>query len=119
MEKRYGVLRFIGTIYKLLGVIVLLLAILVALSACVGALVGGAAFRETAAQSGVPVFFSSLLGGIIVAFLGLLYGGAVGLGLIAAGDFISLLLAMEENTRTTAALLRAQPASPAPLQPLH
>ena len=118
MDKRYGALRFIGTIYKLIGIIVLLVTVLGALGACAGVLVGGAAFRETAAQSGVPIL-GSLLGGIIVALFGLLYGGAVGLTLFAAGDFISLLLALEENTRSTATLLRAQPAPPAALPPLH
>ena len=112
MEKRYGALRFIGTIYKLIGIIVMLLSVLLALGACAGVLVGGAAFRETAAQSGVPIL-GSLIGGIIVAVFGLLYGGAIGLTLFAAGDFISLLLALEENTRSTAALLRGQPAPPA------
>ena len=115
MEKRYGVLRFIGTIYKLLGIIVLILAVLVALGACAGALVGGAAFRDTATQTGLP-FLGSVVGGIVIAFFALLYGSAIGLGLFAAGDFISLMLAVEENTRTTAALLRGQ-AAPAPLSP--
>jgi hypothetical protein len=113
MEKRYSVLRFIGTIYKLIGIIVLILAVLGSLGACAGVLMGGATFRDTAAQAGVPIL-GSLLGGIIVAFIGLLYGGGIGLALIAAGDFISLLLALEENTRSTVALLRAPPAPPAP-----
>jgi len=39
------------------------------------------------------------------------------LTLFAAGDFISLLLALEENTRSTAALLRVQPAPPGPSAP--
>ena len=113
MERRYGALRFIGTIYKLLGIIVLLLTVLGALGACAGVLVGGAAFRDTATQSGLPIL-GSLVGGIIVAFIGLLYGGAIGLTLFAAGDFISLLLALEENTRSTATMLRGQAVPPAP-----
>lgn len=111
MEKRYGVLRFIGTIYKLIGIIVLVLTVLGALGACAGVLVGGAAFRETAAQSGVPIL-GSLVGGLIIALFGLLYGGAIGLTLFAAGDFVSLLLALEENTRSTATLLRGNPVPP-------
>jgi len=118
MEKRYGALRFIGSIYKLIGIIVLVVTAIGALGACAGVLVGGAAFRDTAAQSGVPIL-GSLLGAIVVAFFGLLYGGAIGLTLFAAGDFISLLLALEENTRTTATLLRAQPVPPASLPALH
>jgi hypothetical protein len=113
MEKRYSVLRFIGTIYKLLGIIVLILAVLVSLGACAGVLMGGAAFRDTAAQTGVPIL-GTVVGGLILAFFGLLYGGGIGLTLFAAGDFISLLLALEENTRSTVALLRGQPAPTVP-----
>ena len=41
-----------------------------------------------------------------------LNAGVVGLALIAFGDFISLMLSVEENTRTTATLLRGQPPAP-------
>jgi hypothetical protein len=55
----------------------------------------------------------SALGGII-AGLGLLIGGALsGLTLFATGEGISLLIAMEENTRATAAYLTAQARTPA------
>ena len=116
MEKRYSALRFIGTIYKLIGILVLVLTVLGALAACVGALLGGTALSQAGSQSGVPFlpFLSSAIGGLFLAFFGLLYGGAIGLTLFAAGDLISLLLALEENTRNTAALLRGQPAPPAP-----
>lgn len=120
VETRYRALRFIGTIYKLFGIIVLVVTALAVLAACVGILVGGAAFRASAAQSGVPFLGGGgIVGGIIVAFFGLLYGGAVGVTLFAAGDLVSLLLALEENTRTTAALLRGQPAAAPQLPPLH
>ena len=64
MEKRYRVLRFVGTIAKLVGIIILILTVLGALGACAGVLAGGAAFRDTAAQTGLP-----LAGGIIGASL--------------------------------------------------
>jgi hypothetical protein len=116
MEKRYSVLRFIGNIYKLLGVIVLILAVLGSLGACAGVMLGGTAFRESATQTGIPLL-GSFVGGIIIAVIVLLEGVVVGLSLFAAGDFISLLLSVEENTRATAAHLRAPPAPPAPPAP--
>jgi hypothetical protein len=115
MEKRYGALRFIGTVYKILGIIILVLAVLGALGACAGALVGGASFREAAGQTGLPIL-GGLIGGIVAAVIALIWGGVVGLALIAFGDFISLMLSVEENTRTTAALLRGQ--APAPSVPV-
>src|SRR3954471_9286004 len=111
MEKRYGALRFIGTVYKILGIIILVLAILGALGACAGALVGGASFRDVAGQTGLPVL-GGVIGAIIAAVFALLWGGVIGLALIAFGDFISLMLSVEENTRTTATLLRGQPPAP-------
>jgi hypothetical protein len=116
MEKRYGALRFIGTIYKLLGIIVLILAVLASLGACAGALIGGENFRAAAAQSNFPLLAAGPIVGIIFAFFGLLYFSVIGLALIAFGDFISLMLSVEENTRTTAALLRGQ--APAPSVPV-
>src|SRR5438105_4239424 len=115
MEKRYGVLRFIGTIFKLLGVIILILAILSSLGACVGALTGATAFTNAARES--PVLAAAgPIGFFIVAVLALLYGVTLGMGLFAFGDFISLMLSIEENTRATSALLRGQ-GTPAVQQP--
>ena len=111
MEKRYGALRFIGTVYKILGIIVLVLALLGALGACAGVLIGGASFSDAARNSNLP-FLSGVIGGIIAAVFALIWGGVVGLALIAFGDFISLMLSVEENTRTTASLLRGQPPAP-------
>lgn len=113
MEKRYGALRFIGTVYKILGIIILVLAILGALGACAGVLIGGASFADPARNSNLPLpFLSGVVGGIFAAIFALIWGGVVGLALIAFGDFISLMLSVEENTRTTATLLRGQPPAP-------
>lgn len=116
MEKRYGVLRFIGTIYKLFGVIVLILAVLGALGVCAAGFMGGASLQSSAQAQNLP-FLGGALSGIILGILALLYGGAVGLGLIAFGDFISLALSIEENTRVTAGLLRGQSSPAAPNVP--
>jgi hypothetical protein len=108
MEHRYGALRVIGTIYKIFGIIVAILTVLAVLLICATAFLGVAAFSELGRETGVNVFrggIGALIGGIFAT----LYGGGLAITLYAAGDFIYLLLALEENTRTTAMLLRGQP----------
>ena len=100
----------------LVGIAALPIWVTLTVAACGGILVGSASFGDLSRQSNLP-FLSGVVGGVIVAALGLLYGGAIGLTLYAAGDFISLLLALEENTRATANLLRGQPNPETPMAP--
>lgn len=113
VPKRFGVLRFVAALMKVISWIVLILAILAGVVAAVS---GSTTLLQPGTLSQLPwigFLLSSLMatgtGGVVTAIVtGLLI--ALG-GLIyfviwyAAAEALSLNLAMEENTRLTAALL--------------
>jgi hypothetical protein len=102
VPKRFGVLRFIGALLKVLAWIILIICVL----GGVGAAVMGDAIAPLVA--GNPVV-ASLMGtpvGRISGGVGLLLVGIVDFFILyAAGERLHLQLAVEENTRLTAALL--------------
>lgn len=111
MQQRYRVLRVVATILKVIAVIVLLFGILGAcVSLAFGAIPGlagaGSNSRDTFGL-GVGGILGGALVGVGVLFASLLYF----LLLYAFGDVMSLLIALEENTRVTAERLMARPAS--------
>ena len=118
MEKRYSALRFIGTIYKVLGVIVGIITILGALGLCGMSVLGGGLLDSALSQSQSNFgggLLSGMVGGVILSVVALIYGGGLSVTLFAAGEGIYLLIALEENTRATALLLQqgaGQPAAP-------
>lgn len=126
MEKRYKALRFIGSLYKVLGVILLTITILAAIGICGISIWGGVAFESIGQDLGAAPdftdFFGSVFGGLFVGFLVILYGGFVSLTTFAFGEGIYLLLALEENTRSSSMLLQRQinqeipPQQPPPAQ---
>lgn len=118
MQKRFRALRVIGTIFKVLAWIDLILGILGAVGVLIfGALGGmrlGGAFgeREGVLPGLAAGGLSGLGGAIVILLLTLLYF----LTLYATGEAIYLALAVEENTREAALLLREmrqRPAAPA------
>lgn len=110
MGERYKALRTIGTIYKILGGIVAVLTVLIALGICATSVLGGAALnslsREFGSSSGLGGFFGGALGGFLGALIAILYGGGFSITLYGFGEGVYLLIALEENTRLTAELLR-------------
>ena len=123
MQHRYRALRIVGTVYKIIGVIVLILAVLGAIGSVIfGGLIGGLARQSATGPFGSVA--GGAFGGLIVAVLVLLYGLGIGVTLYGVGEGIYLLLALEENTRETATLLRptqgavagapSQPVAPPP-----
>ncbi|MEZ4730891.1 MAG: hypothetical protein R3E79_27530 [Caldilineaceae bacterium] len=121
VPKRFGVLRVVGTLLKVMAWIILILTILgaigIGLTSMSGDLLpnllGGAVPPELLATMG-PV--GGIVAGIAVLIIGIIYF----LIIYAAGESIHLQLAVEENTRLTAALLlrmhqeshQAEPRSP-------
>ena len=85
MEQSYTGLRTIGTIYKILGAIAMLATLLAVL-----------------------ISNRFLGGGVLGSVFALIGGAAIALTLYAAGEGVFLMLALEENTRLTAALLQRQ-----------
>jgi uncharacterized membrane protein len=106
MERKFRALRIIGTVFKILAWIALALGVLGALGALVSGVMGGAAFFGPGSREMMGGLMGGLVGGIVGALVVLVMGVIYFLSLYAAGEFIYLGLAVEENTRETANLLR-------------
>ncbi|RLT38890.1 MAG: hypothetical protein DWI57_11220 [Chloroflexi bacterium] len=131
VPQRFGVLRLIGTLLKVTAWIVLVASILLALTAGLAGpiarqFLGDAVLQADLLSMGSPgaIVVGVLLsmgsaGGIIIGVLLMVAGVVLFLSLFAAGENIFLQLAIEENTRMSAALLlraaeeKASPADPA------
>ena len=94
------------------GGIVGVLTILVVLGICAASVLGGAAMgnlsREFSRNAGVTGLFGGALGGLVIGVVAIVYGGGLAITLYAVGEGVYLLLALEENTRATVALLQRQ-----------
>jgi len=109
LDKKFTVLRIIGTVYKVLAWIVLALGILAALGFLAAGIWGEA--RAVSTPGVFPRSYVPLMGiaGGIVGALGIVLGaGFYFLFLYAFGEAIYLALAIEENTRETAQYLRSR-----------
>ncbi len=112
MDRRYLALRIVGIFYKVLGTIVAATTLLLVIGVCGTSFLGGAAIDSFARQFGGDTSFAgmlgSVLGGLIISGLFIIYGGGLALTLFAVGEGVSLLIAMEENTRATAFFMEKQ-----------
>jgi hypothetical protein len=123
MEKRYGALRITARIFQIIGIIVAIITLIAVIVSCIAFAVGGANMSRFNRNFGWqwPGAIGSTAAAIIGAIIGILYGGITALALYATGEAIFVLLAMEENTRATALLLRQErtppSAPPAEIQP--
>ncbi|MBA4421270.1 MAG: hypothetical protein C0391_08990 [Anaerolinea sp.] len=110
MIKKYKALRFVGTVYKIFGYIILVTTILGAVGTCLSGLLGGAILAPLADELGSGFAagsgFSAALFGILFGLLVLLYGGIIGISMLAAGEGVYLLIDLEDNTRQTVELLQ-------------
>ncbi len=111
MEKRFRALRFVGTLYKILGVIAAVLTAFVALGFCLFAVTGSSVLSRYSQDIGIGSLGSGALFGGLAALGALLYGGLVAVSLYAIGEGIYLFLALEENTRATRLQLERQSAA--------
>lgn len=104
VPKRFGVLRFFGTLLKVIAWIILVVSILSA----IGAAVAGGTLMNALPATGVdPATLGPLAtgGGILLGLFVLILGLIYFLILYVTGENLHLQLAVEENTRLTAALL--------------
>lgn len=107
MEKRYASLRIIGTIYRVVGIIIGGITVIAVLFICGTSLLGGAGNSIYSQSSyGTMGLLGGAFGGLIMSLIALLYGGFLALTMYAIGEGVYLLIALEENTRQTAALLQ-------------
>lgn len=129
MEKRFRILRIIGTIWKIAAWIALGVGILSALGSLIASIAGSGVVGQVVKEN-VPqlanVSWASWVFGAVVGVIGfvnfLLIALLYFLSFYAIGDFIYLGISIEENTRTTAqaiAALQYSPAAPAPAPPRY
>lgn len=90
VERKYGALRIIATLIKVLAVLILLVGVIGGLSAMAG---------SSQIQSG------NMMGGMFGGFFMLVWGIMGAVGLWAWAELINLLIDVEENTRKTHILL--------------
>ena len=112
MEKKFSVLRFFGTLNKVLGVIVGIITLLLVLGLCATSIFGTAAIDNIGSMYGVDTgyinLFGGVIGGIMISAVAILIGGTKALLLYVIGETVHLFLAMEENTRAAVLLLDRQ-----------
>lgn len=102
VPKRFGVLRFVGTLFKILAWIIIVAAIIAGIAAgAAGSVPAIGDFVGTMGLEGMFIGGNGLVTGIMLFLGGLLYWFL----LTAAGESLLLQVALEENTRLTAALL--------------
>ncbi|MGD1991792.1 MAG: hypothetical protein PVI59_01245 [Anaerolineae bacterium] len=108
MEKKFRILHFIGTVYKILAWIALVSSILLAIGSLVAMLMGGGrVFIPQRYRDLVP----GTLTGVVSFLVGLVMAVLYFFMLYGVGEGIFLFLAIEENTRATARMLQSrQPA---------
>jgi drug/metabolite transporter (DMT)-like permease len=108
VPKRFGVLRFIAALFKVLAWIVLILAVLGGIAV---ALSSFGTFMQTPSMVDIPIIgpllnvFGSGAGALLTGIGAALGGLLLFVVYFAIGESISMQLAVEENTRLTAALL--------------
>jgi len=116
MEKKFKVLRFIGTIWKILAWIVLIVGILSSIGVLLMSILGGGLLSQLGQEYGqMPdaSWFFGTVGGVVAFIVSLIVTIIYFLMLYAVGELIYLLLAIEENTRLASPWMQAPPAPPA------
>ena len=116
VPQRFGVLRLIGTLLKVMAWIVLVGSILLTLTAGLAGPIARQFLGDAGLQAGLLSLGSA--GGLIAGVFLMVIGIVLFLVLYAAGENVFLQLAIEENTRMNAALLlRAAEEKASPVGP--
>ena len=100
MKKRFGVLRVLSSILKILGIVTAALAVLGGLIAFVMSFAGGDMFQAFGLDS-----TGGVLAGLMSAFIIVVVGALNAVILYGYGELLMLLISMEENTFKTVKLL--------------
>jgi hypothetical protein len=107
VEKKFRVLRFVGTVWKILAWIILIVGLLTAIAVLVLSLVGEGQqmmgrwdVRPESMPWGPGAF--GVVGGVVGFLVSLLGTVVYFLLFYAAGELVFLLIAIEENTRVAA-----------------
>ncbi len=109
MEKRYSLLRIIGTIYRILGIIGIVITILGSIGMCVVGFLGSTFISEYAAWIDLgfgPGEYVQVAISLILAVMIFINGAAVSLASYAFGEGIHLLISLEKSSRLMASLIQ-------------
>ena len=100
MKKRFGILKMLASILKVMGIVVAALAVLGGLGALIMSIAGGDIWSSFGydANSG---FLVGLVGSLGIVVVGVLYAVI----LYGYGEMLMLFLSMEDNTFKTVKLL--------------
>ncbi len=113
MEKKFKVLRTIGTVWKILAWITLIVGVLSSIGVLLTSIFGGGMLSQFGQEYGqVPrtSWIFGLAGGIVGFIVLLVITIVYFLLLYAIGELVYLLLAIEENTRLAAQWIQAHSA---------
>ncbi len=108
VPKRFGMLRFVATVLRVIAWIILAIAVLVGV---VAGLSNFSNFLDTPSMVSMPVIgpifnlLGASAGGVIAGVLAALGGLILFVIYFALAEYINMFLAIEENSRLTAALL--------------
>ena len=98
--------------HYILGILVATLTLVVVIGILAASFLGGTTFDRMSGEFGnsvAPVFLlGSVVSGLMAGMIVLIAGGLLAVLLYAFGESIFVLLALEENTRTTNLLLQRQ-----------
>ena len=110
MSKKYSIFRFIGKMYWSFGILLIILAVLTSLATMVASVTGNQILVDLSNSGLIPKLNHGemIARGGVLSLLIFVILSAVGLTQIAIGELFALLLALEENTRFSAAYLRRQ-----------
>jgi len=102
MEKRYKILRFVATLWKILAWVVLVLGVLGSLGALLVGVLGGLGPQLWRDLGLNPALFGGggVVVGIVTFITGLIMTAVQFLVLYATGEIFSVLIAIEENFST-------------------
>ena len=103
VEKKYKALRLIATLYKILAFVAGAACLLFGLFIFVTGLAAGS---KTTAIGGEP---TAIFGGAVGGLLLLLYGAFLFIFLYGLGEWMTVFMDIEENTRKTNEMLASRP----------
>ncbi len=104
MVKKFRVLRIVAVIWKVIAWIVLVASILGGCGTLVLGLMAGGAGASS--NNALGAMLGGALGGAVTGLIAILFGILYFIFLYAFAELVDVMLALEENTRATAELLK-------------
>jgi hypothetical protein len=104
MQKKFKVLRIVAVIWKVIAWLVLVISVLGGCGLIAFGLMSGANARTLNQTLGVSVLGG--MGGVVGALVGIFFGILYFILLYSFAELIDVLLALEENTRSTSEQLK-------------